>query len=91
MEPMEEIETMCRSVLQRSGAREFTFSQAAPEVPSVDFRSGYSEGQLVGQLNMAALILGIVTGESPTTILEDVWAQAKVENAFPFDLHIDPA
>jgi len=91
VEPMEEIEMMCRSVLQRAGAREYTMSQAAPEAPSVDFRSGYSEGQLTGQLNIAALILAIVTGESPTKILEEARAQAQVENAFPFDLHIDPA
>jgi hypothetical protein len=91
MEPMEEIEMMCRSILQRAGAREYTMSQSAPEAPTVEFRSGYSEGQLAGQLTTAALILAIVTGESPSTVLDDARAQAKVENAFPFDLHIDPA
>jgi hypothetical protein len=89
MEPMEEIEMMCRSILQRAGAREYTMSQSAPEVQSVDFRSGYAEGQLTGQLTTAALMLGIATGESPGKILDEARAQAQVENAFPFDLHID--
>jgi hypothetical protein len=91
MEPMEEITMLCRSILQRAGAREYTMSQAAPEVQSVDFRSGYAEGQLAGQLTTAALMLGLATGESPSKILDDARAQAQVENAFPFDLHIDDA
>jgi len=89
MEPMEEITMMCRSILQRAGAREYTLSQAAPEVQSVDFRSGYAEGQLAGQLTTAALMLALATGESPSKVLDDARAQAKVENAFPFDLHMD--
>jgi hypothetical protein len=89
MEPMEEITMMCRSILQRAGAREYTMSQAAPEVQSVDFRSGYAEGQLAGQLTTAALMLALATGESPSKVLEEARAQAKVENAFPFDLHME--
>ena len=88
MEPLEEITMMCRSVLQRAGAREFTLSQSAPEVETVDYKSGYAEGHLVGQLATAAIMLGLATGESPTKILDDARAQAQVENAFPFDLHM---
>jgi len=95
--PMEEVEMMCRSILQRAGAREYTLSQSAPEVPTVDYRSGVAEGQLTGQMTTAALMLGLVTGESPTKILEEARVQAQVERDFPFDLHmrgmeiIDPA
>jgi hypothetical protein len=88
MEPVEEVEMMCRSILQRAGAREYTMSQSAPEVQSVDFKSGYAEGQLTGQLTTAALMLGLLKGESPSKILDDARAQAKVDNAFPFDLHM---
>jgi len=88
MEPAEEIEMMCRSILQRAGAREYTMSQAAPEVQSVDFKSGFAEGQLTGQLTTAALMLGLLKGESPSKILDDARAQAKIDNAFPFDLHM---
>ncbi len=88
MEPLQEIEMMCRSILQRAGAREYTMSQSAPEVETVDYRNGYAEGQLTGQLTTAALMLGLVTGESPSKILDEARAQAQVENAFPFDLHM---
>lgn len=91
MEPMEEIETMCRSILQKAGSQEYTLSQAEPEELSVDYRSGYAAGRLAGQMSTAALMLGIVTGESPSTLLDNARAQAKIENAFPFDLHIDSA
>ncbi len=88
MEPLQEIEMMCRSILQRAGAREFTLSQSAPEVQNVDYRNGYAEGHLVGQLATAAIMLGLATGESPSKILDETRAQAQIENAFPFDLHM---
>ncbi len=33
-------------------------------------------------------MLGLATGESPSKILDEARAQAQVENAFPFDLHM---
>ena len=88
MDPLQEIEMMCRSILQRAGAREYTLTQSAPEVQTAEFRSGYAEGQLTGQLTTAAIMLGLATGDSPSRILDEARAQAQVENAFPFDLHM---
>jgi nanoRNase/pAp phosphatase (c-di-AMP/oligoRNAs hydrolase) len=37
----------------------------------------------------AALVLGLLIDESPTKVLEEARAQAAIENAFPFDLHME--
>jgi hypothetical protein len=88
---MEEIENICRGILHKSTAREFSVSQTAPEMPSADYLTGLAAGRLDGQATVAALVISMVTGESATQILEDARAQAAVENAFPFDLHIEPS
>jgi hypothetical protein len=66
-------------------------NQSAPETPSADYLTGVKSGQLDGQLSTVAMILGLLIDESPTRLLEDARSQAAVEQAFPFDLHIDPA
>ena len=91
MEPAEDVETICRGILQRTSAREHTVSPVAPDTPSVDYLSGFAAGRLDGQMATAALVLGLLTGESPTKVLEEAQSQAAVEAAFPFDLHIDEA
>jgi hypothetical protein len=36
-----------------------------------------------------ALAIGVMSGESPTALIEDAHGQAAVESAFPFELHLE--
>lgn len=83
------IESIVRGMLHRAVGREYTVSQAAPEAASAEYLTGFAAGELTGTASTAALVLGMLTDESPTKILEEARAQAAVENAFPFDLHIE--
>ncbi len=87
---MDEIENVLRGILHKATAREYTVSQVAPETPSADYLTGFAAGELSGSASTAALVLGLLIAESPTKVLEEARAQAAVENAFPFDLHMEP-
>ena len=89
MKELEEIEIMCRGILQKTMARTNTLSQIAPDVPSADYLSGHSAGHLEGQAAVASLVLSLVKGESATQILEEARSAAAVDAAFPFDLHMN--
>lgn len=89
MKELEEIEIICRGILQKTMARSNTISQIAPEAPSADYLSGHGAGHLEGQASVAALVLSLIKGESATQILEEARSAAAVDAAFPFDLHMD--
>jgi hypothetical protein len=86
---LEEIEIICRGILQKTMSRANTISQIAPEAPSADYLSGHGAGHLEGQASVAALVLSLIKGESATQILEEARSAAAVDAAFPFDLHMD--
>ncbi len=89
MKELDEIEIICRGVLQKTMSRANTISQIAPEAPSADYLSGHGAGHLEGQAAVAALVLSLLKGESATQILEEARSAAAVDAAFPFDLHMD--
>lgn len=87
---MDDIEDVLRSMLHRAAGREYAVSQAAPDAPSAEYLTGFAAGELTGTASTAALILGLLIEESPTKILEEARAEAAVDSAFPFELHIEP-
>ena len=89
MNEVEEVEIICRGILQKTMGRAHTISQIAPEAPSADYLSGHGAGHLEGQASVAALVLALLTGGSATQILEEARSAAAVDSAFPFDLHLD--
>ena len=89
MTELEEIEIICRGILQKTMARANTLSQISPEAPSADYLSGHGAGHIEGQAAVAAMVLSLVKGESATQILEEARSAAAVDAAFPFDLHMN--
>ena len=88
---MTEAEALCRGFLQNVAARRSIVARVGPEHPSADYQSGFSAGFESGQVAALALAVGVMSGESPTTLIEYAESQAAVEGAFPFELHLDEA
>jgi hypothetical protein len=86
-----EIEALCRGLLQNAAARQLVFSRVEPEVASADYLTGFGAGWEAGQVASLALALSVLTGESPTTLIEDARAHAAMDLAFPFDVHVEAA
>ena len=89
MKELEEIEIICRGILQKTMSRANTISQISPEAPSADYLTGHGAGHIEGQAAVAALVLSLLKGESATQILEEARSAAAVDAAFPFDLHMN--
>ncbi len=89
MKELEEIEIICRGILQKTMSRANTISEIAPEAPSADYLTGHGAGHLEGQAAVAALVLSLLKGESATQILEEARSAAAVDASFPFDLHLN--
>ena len=86
---MTEAEALCRGFLQNAVARRAVVARAGPGTPSVDYLAGFSAGFDSGQVAALALAIGVMSGESPTALIEDAHGQAAVESAFPFELHLE--
>ncbi len=84
-----ETEALCRGFLQNAAARRSIVARVQPEVPSADYLAGFSAGRDAGQVAGIALALGVMTGQSPTALIEDAESQAAVDAAFPFELYIE--
>lgn len=86
---MTEAEALCRGFLQNAVARRSVVARVGPEAPSADYLAGFSAGFDSGQVAALALAVGVLSGESPTALIEDAHGQAAVESAFPFELHVE--
>ena len=86
-----ETEALCRGFLQNAAARQSVVARVQPEAPSADYLAGFSAGRDAGQVAGIALALGVMTGQSPTALIEDAHGQAAVEATFPFELYIEEA
>lgn len=86
---MTDAEAMCRGFLQNAAARQSVVARVAPEEPSADYLAGFSAGFDSGQVAALALAVGVLSGESPTALIQDARGQAAVESAFPFELHLE--
>lgn len=86
---MTEAEALCRGFLQNAAARRSVVARVDPERPSADYLAGFSAGFDSGQVAAMALAVGVMSGESPTALIEDANGQAAVESAFPFELHLE--
>ena len=84
-----ETEALCRRFLQNAAARQSIVARVQPEAPSADYLAGFSAGRDAGQVAGIALALGVMTGQSPTALVEDAQSQAAVDAAFPFELYIE--
>ena len=84
-----DFEALCRGFLQNAAARQLAVSLVAPEAPTTDYLIGFGGGWEAGYVAGLALALSVMTGESPSTLIEDAGSQAAVETAFPFDLIVD--
>jgi hypothetical protein len=84
-------EALCRGVLLNAAARQVALAKVDPERPSVDYLTGFGAGWEAGQVSALAFALSVMTGESPTDLVNEALARAAVDSAFPFDLHIEAA
>jgi hypothetical protein len=84
-----EIEELCRGFLQNATARQSVVSRVQPDEPSAEYLAGFSAGFDSGRVAALALALGVLTGESPTALIEDAQGQAVVDAAFPFELYLE--
>ena len=83
-----EIEAQVRAFLLNAAARHWAVSQVDPDQPSADYLTGFGAGWEAGHVAALALVVSMLTGESVTAVIEDVRAQAAVDAAFPFELHV---
>ncbi len=86
-----ETEALCRGFLQNAAARQSIVARVQPDAPSADYLAGLSAGRDAGQVAGIALALGVMTGQSPTALIEDAQSQAAVDSAFPFEVFIEEA
>lgn len=86
---MTEAEALCRGFLQNAAARRSVVAQVGPEEPSADYLAGFSAGFDSGQVAGLALAVGLMSGDSPTALIDDAHGQAAVDSAFPFELQIE--
>jgi hypothetical protein len=84
-----EVEALCRGFLQNAAARQSVVSRVSPDEPSADFLTGFSAGFEAGQVAGLALAVGVMSGDSPTALIEDAASAAAVDLAFPFELHTE--
>lgn len=82
-------EALCRGLLQNAAARQLVFSRAEPEEASADYLAGFGAGWEAGHVAALALTLAALTGESPAALVADARAQAAMELAFPFEVHVE--
>ena len=68
---MTEAEALCRGFLENAAARQSVVASVAPEEPSADYLAGFSAGFDSGQVAALALAVGVMTGESPTALIQD--------------------
>jgi hypothetical protein len=88
---MTDAEALCRGFLQNAAARQSVVARVGPEEPSADYRAGFSAGFDSGYVAAMAVALGVMTGESPTALIEGAHSQAAVDAAFPFELYVEEA
>ena len=86
---MNDSEALCRGFLQNATARQSVVARVQPDDPSADYRAGFSAGFDSGQVAALALALGVLTGESPTALVEGARSHAAVDAAFPFELYLE--
>ncbi len=88
-DPVVDVESMCRAFLQNAAARHGAVARVAPEAPTAEYLTGFGDGWEAGHVAALALVVGMISGESITGLIEEAGAQAAVEAAFPFDLVIE--
>ena len=79
-------EALVRGFLSNAAARHHAVSIVSPEAPTADYLHGYGDGWEAGHVAGLALAVSVLSGESPSTLIDDAQAQAAVETAYPFDL-----
>jgi hypothetical protein len=86
---MDDIESLCRGFLQNAAARHWAVSRVAPEAPTAEYLTGFGAGWEAGHVAALALVVGMLSGESITGLIEEADSQAAIESAFPFDLIVE--
>lgn len=86
---MTDVEALCRSFLLNAAARRSVLARVEPEERSADYRIGFGAGWEAGQVAGLALAVGVISGQSPTAVLEDADSQAAMDSAFPFEIHVE--
>ncbi len=84
-----EVEALCRGFLYNAAARQAVVARVGPDEPSADFLAGFGAGWEAGQVAGLALAVSLMSGESPTALIDDVHSQAVVDSAFPFELFVE--
>lgn len=86
---MTDLESIVRAFLHNAAGRHWAAARAEPAAPSVDYRTGFAAGMEAGHVAAFALVVSAITGESATQLIEEAQAQAAVDSALPFDLHLE--
>lgn len=86
---MTEVEALCRGFLQNAAARQSAVARVEPEVASADYLTGFGAGWEAGHVAALALAVGLMSGGSPTVLVEEALTQAAVDSAFSFELHLE--
>ncbi len=77
---------MLRSLLEAAAAKFLPVSICASLEPSVDYVTGHADGRLYGEVLGLALALSLLTGGSPTEIVESALLQVQINSGIPFEL-----
>lgn len=85
-----QIEVACRAFLANAAARHMAAYELEPETPSVDYVTGFAAGREQSEVQVFALVLSMITGESASGLVQEATARAAVDSVFPFELHMEP-
>jgi hypothetical protein len=88
---MTDVEALCRGFLQNAAARQAVVARVQPETPSADYLAGFNAGREAGEVAALALVVGVLTGESPAALVQDAGSQAVMDLTFPFEVYLDEA
>ncbi len=69
----------------------YSLSKADPEVFTTEYLDGFGSGRRAGTVQALAVAVAAITGESPTLLVSDAFAQAQVESEFPFEFSWEEA
>ena len=89
MTVLSDVEAQCRAFLQNAAARHAVVARVAPAEASADYLAGFGAGWEAGQVAALALAVSVLTGESPSALVEQACSQASIDAMFPFELYME--
>lgn len=83
------VEATILGMLLDAAEADRSLSVADPEVFTIEWLDGFGAGRRRGIAFALSVALATIRGTSPTAELEDAYAHAAVDHAYPFELYVE--